>query len=287
MAATTMTGEPTWLARNVCRIRFDFDKPGQEHWVLLTSDCHTDNAKADRRMFKRHLDRAVARKACWADNGDLMCLMQGKYDHRSSQSELLAAHRGHDYLDRVSDWMVDMLRPYAANAIAFGHGNHETGVIDRCGVDMTERLCDNLRKEGSHVRNHFYEGWLIFDCRRGRQRKAVRLHRFHGKGGESGKTKGTTNVVYRASMYPDADILLTGHIHQDWAITHARDRITNQGRQYQDDQLHVNISGYKGKTYTGTGWETLQGHAVKPKTAGWLRFFMEDGDFKYEYVRSA
>ena len=57
-----------------------------EQWVLLTSDRHWDNPKSDRLLQTEHLKLAKERNAIIIDNGDLLCVMQGKYDPRGSKS---------------------------------------------------------------------------------------------------------------------------------------------------------------------------------------------------------
>ena len=60
--------------------------------------------------------------------GDLFCLMQGKYDKRSSKSDILPQHNKNNYLDAVIDEAIELLTPYAHNILLLSKGNHETSV---------------------------------------------------------------------------------------------------------------------------------------------------------------
>ena len=63
-----------------------------DQWVLLSSDRHWDNPKSNRGLQKRHLELAKERKAIIIDNGDLFCLMQGRYDPRGNKSAIRPEH---------------------------------------------------------------------------------------------------------------------------------------------------------------------------------------------------
>ena len=66
------------LSRNVHRVDIQSRGKGWEQWFLLSSDRHHDNAHADQKLEKRHLDQARERAAGIIDVGDLFCGLQGK-----------------------------------------------------------------------------------------------------------------------------------------------------------------------------------------------------------------
>lgn len=264
-----------WPSRNVVNVRFAFASPSDSFTVLITSDVHLDNSHCDQGLFKAHLDEAKDRNALWMDNGDLFCLMQGKWDPRSDQESLRSIHRGNNYLDRVLDSTAEFLKPYAHMIVGLGHGNHETSILNRHGVDMTERLCGVLSTDKHTVRCHGYSGWYLFRCKRGEngQGQTINLYRHHGYGGGAPVTKGTIQTARVAPQFPDADVVVMGHDHNEWIFPIPRKRITQNGVLYQDEQLHLRIPGYKDGIGDGYGsWEVQQGHAIKGKGAIWLTF---------------
>ena len=85
--------------------------------ILFTSDWHFDNPKTNRKMIFNHLDEAKRRNALIVINGDLLCLMQGKYDPRGSKSSIRPEHNGDNYLDLVINDTAEKLVPYANNIL--------------------------------------------------------------------------------------------------------------------------------------------------------------------------
>lgn len=271
--------EVDWVSRNVVNVRCDFQKK-ESYEFLLTTDVHWDNAHSDQSMFRRHLEEAKKRGAGIIDNGDLFCLMQGKWDPRSDQTNLRKEHRGNNYLDLVGDGLAEFLGPYSENFISIGIGNHEKNVLDRHGHDVTTILCAKLRERNrAVVRNHWYSGWILFRCRRGPggQGQTIRLFRHHGYGGGGPVTRDTIKTNRLSLQYPDADIVFTGHTHDDWVLNLPRLRITERGRIHHDIQTHIKAPGYKDGIRDGAeGFEVEKGHNIKSKGAVWLRLFRGD-----------
>lgn len=288
-----------WLSRNVVTVRHRFPKMSTGRgcgkttpsapplWVLLTSDVHWDNVRCDRGLFKEHLEEAKTRNALWVDNGDLMCLMQGKFDPRSDQSDLRKEHRGNDYLDRVTDTFAEWLEPYAHMAVAFGHGNHETNVINRHGCDMTERLCAELRaKCKAKVRTHGIFGAVQFRLYRSTASGTVNLFRHHGYGGGAPVTRGVIQTNRLAVQYPNADVFLTGHTHNEWVVPIPRVKLSRDGTWIKDEQLHVRVPGYYDGLGDGfEGWNSVKGHAVNSVGSAFLKIESMGKVFKYDIER--
>jgi len=66
----------------------DYQVYGKERWMLFISDVHLDSVHCDRDKLKQHLDLALKRNAPVFIFGDLLDLMQGKYDPRSNKGDL-------------------------------------------------------------------------------------------------------------------------------------------------------------------------------------------------------
>jgi hypothetical protein len=231
-------------------------------------------------MQKKHLDQAKEKGAGIVDLGDLFCCMQGKYDPRSNKSSVLPEHRSGDYIDALVNGASDFLSPYAANIISIGQGNHETSILNRLETDLTTRLVKDINlKNDTTIHRGGYSGWVFFRFKmHGKMMITKKLHYFHGSGGDSPSTKGAGLATKMAVYLPDADVVATGHSHNEWQLPLARCRVTNQGRVYHDEQYHIKVPSYKEEYIDGYGgWTVERGSNPKPVGAIWLRFY-RDGD---------
>lgn len=279
-------------ARNVVTIRLHGASAGWEQSLLLRSDVHHDHPQCDWKLEKKHLDEARDRGAIIIDNGDLFCAMQGKYDKRASKDNVREEHQYGDYLDRLVETAAEFYAPYAANFAVLGRGNHETSIRKRHETDLTERLASELRKRGSRVQTSGYGGWVRFiisAC--GRPMQTILLHHYHGAGGGGPVTRGVIMTNRMAVYTPDADIILTGHTHDEWVVTIARQRFSEKAVVYRDEVKHVRVPGYKDAWDDGScGWENETGKGPKPLGAAWCRFYYEAGEdtrrVKYEITEA-
>lgn len=265
----------TEKSRNVHVISMDAAKAGWEQWFLLRSDAHHDNRHCNWDLEKKHLDQALERNAGIIDYGDLHCAMQGKWDKRASAEALRDIHLGDDYLDRLVNTAVDFYAPYAKNWILMGPGNHETSVLKRHGVHLTQSTVDRL-KERTKANIYFggYSGWIRFSVDRSGARKSFRLFYHHGYGGGGPVTRGVIQTNRMAVYLPDADIIASGHTHDHWLMPIERVRITEADVVKKDRQYHVRTAGYKDEYAEGMGgWHIERGAPPKPLGAVWLRFY--------------
>lgn len=239
--------------------------------LLLQADVHWDNPLCRRDLFKRHLDQAVERDADVFVIGDFFCAMGGKYDPRGTKSKLRAEHNVDNYFDALVDTAADYLAPYASRLRLLSRGNHETAVMKRQETDLTGRLCDALgRRHGSPVEAGSYAGWTLLQLRDGPFSQTVTLRWHHGHGGGGIVTKGTLHPQRRAAWWPDADIVVSGHIHEQWSFPITRERLSKAGKVYQDTQLHLQLPTYKDETSIGGGWAIEKGMPPKPLGAWWV-----------------
>jgi hypothetical protein len=66
-----------------------------------------------------------------------------------------------------------------------------------------------------------------------------------------------------------------------------RQRLSDLGKIYHDEQYHVRVAGYKDAWGDGShGWEVEKMLGPKPKDAAWLRFFYENKIIRTEIVRA-
>ena len=274
-------------ARNVCTVRCEV-KAGWEQWFLLRSDVHHDNPECDQKLERRHLEEAKSRHAGIIDAGDLFCAMQGKFDKRADKSKLREEHQSGDYFDALVRTAAEFYLPFAKNFVVIGRGNHETAVIKRHETDLTGRLVERINTNaGTELQAGGYGGWVRFLLTRGRHRCSRLLHYYHGTGGGGPVTRGVIQTNRLAVMHPDPQIVLTGHTHDQWIVPIARQRLSDAGVPYHDEQIHVRTPGYKdgwGDGYGGFEVEKMLG--PKPKGAAWLRFHCLGDDIRIDVSRA-
>ena len=284
------------ISRNVHFIEHRFTSTSEDFWVLLTSDRHHDNPHCNQAMEKFHLDQAKERNAPIVDYGDLFCAMQGKYDRRASKDDIRPEHQSGNYLDKLVSTAAKFYEPYAQNFAIMGLGNHETAIIKHHETNLTERLVERLiTMTGSDIKACGYTGWVKFRFWYGKpalknnatgagssKQKAmasVNLWYNHGYGGGGPVTKGVIQCNRQAVYVPDANIVCSGHTHDEWIFPLQRIRFGPTGQLTHDEQLHIKTPGYKEEYVDGFGgWHVERGAPPKPNGAAWLRFWWRKTD---------
>lgn len=261
------------ISRNVHEIIMNY-KSGQEFWFLLTSDRHWDNPDSDLAMQEKHLKQAVERDALVIDTGDFFCAMQGKYDKRSDKSKLRPEHQRTDYLDALVKTSADWFSPYQDRFAVIGQGNHETAILKNHETDLTQRFVERLNGNNTHkVHVGGYSGYikLRFLGQTGGAGKSLLIKYHHGYGGGGPVTKGVIQSQRQAVYDVDPDIVLSGHVHEQYIFPIEQVRLNDKGRIYQRTQYHVRIPSYKNEYKDGHGgWHIETGKPPKPIGAWWL-----------------
>jgi len=288
---------PSWtvreLGRNVHEVEFSFKGKGDHAYVLLRSDAHHDNPSSLNDLEEEHLRQAKKRNAPIIDNGDAFCAMQGKWDPRSDKSALKPEHQEDDYLDALVSTYAEFLKPYAKQLAVLGTGNHETSILKRRETNLTERLAERLRVlAGFKGFTGSYTSWVFIKARLGKERgvrNTVKLWRTHGQGGGGPVTRGVIQSNRRAVYVPDANIIASGHIHEEWIVPIQRVRVSQQGTVYQDEQTHIQVPSYKDSYKDGYSygeWAIERGMAPKPVGAMWLKLTYQKERLTYEVERA-
>lgn len=257
------------LKRNIHTVRLDV-KSGWFKDFLFISDCHYDSRKCDRKLLKKHLDEAIERNAGIIIDGDWFDVMQGKYDPRGGKYDIRPEYKQANYLDCVINDAAEFLTPYAKNIVLIGQGNHETNILIRLETNIIERLVEKLNSGLTDHRIYMggYSGWIKFFFIRNQARfnKVLKYH--HGAGGNAKRSKGILSADIDQMQWPDADIIIKGHDHNKWYLPVTRDRLTQQGIEYQDTIHHIRLGSYKMLGDGFAGWETEKGFNT-PRLGGW------------------
>lgn len=268
------------ISPNVCIVEIKYRDTFRQSF-LLTADRHWDNTQSDWGLQLKHLKQAKERKAGVIDVGDFFCAMQGKYDKRSSKSTLRPEHQRTDYLDALSDTASVFFDDFVEDFIVIAEGNHETAIKNKHEVSLINNLVRKMkeRHRKAVVYNGGYSGWVIFkfvNTKTG-QIDYRKLWYIHGYGGGGPVTKGIIQTNRKAVYLPDADFVVTGHIHEEWQFPVPRIRVSNEGLIEHDEQLHIQIPTYKDEYGSGYGgWHVETGKPPKPIGAIWLNFYRED-----------
>lgn len=246
--------------------------------VLLISDLHWDNPHCDRDLLSKHLNEAVKGGHDVLINGDMFCLMQGKYDGRRSKSEIRPEHNNSRYLDAVIETAVEWFKPYAHNIKLVGYGNHETSILRHCETDVIERFVTLLNSTtGSNIQVGGYGGWVIYQHWRGSVvSNAYKIKYFHGAGGGGPVTKGAINFNRMATMIEGADAIWMGHVHESTEITYTLEGLNNRNNVELRDVLMIRTPAYKEEYNEGKGgWHVERGAPPKPCGGRWLEIYFE------------
>jgi hypothetical protein len=243
--------------------------PGSEQWFLLMSDAHWDNPHCDRQMLRRHYDQAVERNARIFSFGDFFCAMQGRSDRRADKSSLRPEHQGGNYLDLLIDTAEEWLSPYADHIAMMSDGNHEIAIRKYLETDLLERLCRAI--DCHHMG---YSGFVKFVFPGGPE-STRRLYFHHGHGGGGPVTKGVIQTNRRAASI-DADIFVSGHIHEATLVENVVVTLLDSGRVHLATQTHVTCPTYKQEYLMDGGFHIEKGRPPKPLGGWWLVFYYDE-----------
>ena len=237
--------------------------------LLCLSDLHWDNPKCDRDTLKKHMDLAVELGAKIAVNGDVLCLMQGRFDPRGSKKDIRPEHNKATYLDAVIETAVEWFAPYASHLIFIGYGNHETNIVKRLETDPLRRFVDLFNfthKPEIPLQLGGYGGWLTIQFKpTATVRKSFVIHYYHGSGGGGPVTKGTIQHQRKMADVEGADCVWMGHVHELYTMVQSKATLDHHRQPVIKDVLHMRTGTYKEEYGAGDfGWHVERGAPPKP-----------------------
>lgn len=262
----------------------DVYSKGFERWYWLQADAHEDAPDYLESLHRKHLKDAAARNALVIDAGDWFDVVNGREDKRRSKSGVKPHLNKDNYLDAVVDDFAERHREHADSFLYLGRGNHDLKVLKMCETDILQRVADKLngwrdpKLPPIHVGG--YGGWIRFEFRTGTgsNKQSFNVKLFHGSGGGGKVTKGVIQSN-RRNAECDADIFVTGHIHETWELDTLKEGLTAAGRVRVRKSAHIQLGSYKlDFTPDGAGtWHTQREGGPKPIGGRFLRFFSPDG----------
>lgn len=204
-------------------------------------------------------------------NGEVSYFALNITEHKTIEVKKLHNHSFTEHFDG----MVYCLTTVTGNFFVRRNGTvYLTGncsVLKNANTNLPGNLVHDLNvQHKTQIHHGGYGGWvrIMINLSGGEQtgpRTSVKLKYFHGAGGEAPVTRGAIQTNRQAVYLPDADIVVNGHSHNNYIIPITRERLSNKGQQYFDNQYHIRIPGYKQGYGDGTtGWEVTRGGVPKP-----------------------
>jgi predicted phosphodiesterase len=254
--------------RNSHTVSFESLKRKANFRIALLSDLHWDNPDCDRELLKKHLDYCLENDIKVLLNGDTFCLMQGKYDPRSSKGKVRPEHQNPRYLDAVIETAAEWFAPYAEIIIAVGYGNHEASILRRQETDVIQRfvaLLNAYAKPENSVYAAGYTSCLRINCRWSTKSSGYDILYFHGSGGGGVVTRGEINLTRLLTAYEGFDMYTIGHVHE-LKETNVRTTYRNATGKLCGRDVLLTITGtYKDEYKEGyMGWHVERGAPNKP-----------------------
>lgn len=238
--------------------------------LAFMSDLHWDNPKCDRVLLKKHLDRCLAEDRKVIINGDMFCLMQGKYDPRRSKKDIRPEHNKPNYIDAVIQDAVEWFTPYASILLLVGYGNHETAIVKNIETDPLQRFVDLYNfTAGGELSIGGYGGWLTWTIRPyENSRKSVKcnMYYYHGSGGGGPVTRGVIQHQRQMADIEGADLVMMGHVHELYTMVWSKKYLCKNSMVPKIRDVHHFRTGcYKDEYNDGyMGWHVERGAPPKP-----------------------
>lgn len=194
-------------------------------------------------------------------------------------------HNGNDYLDLVINDTAQKMLPYAKNILQINVGNHESSVSERSETNILMRLVERINAfSGSDIQLGAYMGYINMSFQRGSNNFACNIAYDHGHWGGV-ITKGALAVSRHASIFPNADVIMSGHTHDGWIMTHNRYVMNhNKGIVEVKKQWHVKTGTYKEEFDSGQGWAVEKIGMPKHLGSCWMKVYVSRTGLEYEFT---
>lgn len=278
-------------SRNVHTLRSYYDQNLSKS-ILWLADLHWDHPKCVREFLKKHLDQAKEKNAGIVIVGDLFCIMQGKVDKRGTKKDVRPEHNTGTYFDSVIDTAVEYFGPYAEHILLVTEGNHETSIEKYHETNILKRFVDKMNlvhRPAQPIRLGGYGGWLRlqFDRKGSKDTRTLKVKYFHGSGGGGIVTHGMISNQRRQGFVHGADLIISGHVHEDLNTTFVSESLNPAGNIVHNETVHHIISTYKDEYGDGKGgWHIERGMPPKVLGGSWMDIFVDSCNVKFNIYRA-
>ena len=267
--------DTTWSRTgDIITIDAQVERSGDVLWMLLRSDAHHDSRQCDRALERKHLELAKERGALILDFGDVFDGMQTRTDPRRRTRDLKAEHLEKSYLNAIVNGAAADYAKFAPQWVMIGEGNHEQAIQKYSDYCVTSGLISllNTPENGGNVLAGGYEGYVRVRFKWPAANTRARSESFliyytHGSGGGARRSKGVLKADIRAAVRPDADIVVSAHIHSSWQLPMVKERVSQVGNVRQELAWHLQLPSYK----RPGSWEESKEMSAHPLGAHWLR----------------
>jgi len=269
-------------------LRWKFENAEVKRKLLFLGDIHWDHPRCDRRTLKRILDEAVEENAWIVLLGDLFCVMQHKKDGRHTKGDVRPEHMVEDYFGAVVETAIDWFEPYANHIWLSLIGNHGTAIVKHNEIDLMRAFVRGLNdRTGSSIIYPGYSTYAMIKTEsHGTRREGKTFWLTHGHGGGGEVTKGVLQAQRRAVTYPDAEFVLSGHIHSSYFVAHEQWRITDDGRAYATEQQHYVVNTFKEEFKKGRGGFHVERGRGPRIPSGWMsEWFVKNNRIQSRWYR--
>jgi len=200
----------------------------REFEIIWVADMHSDSKKSQ----KNFLDMIIKEKpnAYLVFGGDSFDVMQNIRDPRASKSALKDSLKRDDYINAVIEEAYDYFYPYREKILAFNLGNHDETQIRMHGIDIIKLLVDKLNAQISHeIICGDLAGWIklqVYNTKTQYFSRNIYFSHHPITGGT--RSKGALSIDLAKGRYPDADIIISEHIHTSFIHPFVTERFTGQ-----------------------------------------------------------
>ena len=216
--------------------------------IRFLSDLHLDSPYTDLKKLKKLFDDAQKNQYKIVIIGDLLDVMGGKYDRRTTKGDIKPEHNTDNYINSVCESAADFLAPYIDDILLITAGNHEREIDKRMECYLLEFIDLYLHKKTGKSINwtQDYAGYIRLHGKRKNAGESCPTTIFynHGKDGNATMSFGVLNVKRNAAVI-DADIIVMGHIHKNFSLPLNRLYLSNRGIIKVKEQLHLQLGTSK------------------------------------------
>jgi predicted phosphodiesterase len=216
--------------------------------IRFLSDLHLDSPYTDLKKLKKLFDDAQKNQYKIVIIGDLLDVMGGKYDRRTTKGDIKPEHNTDNYINSVCESAADFLAPYIDDILLITAGNHEREIDKRMECYLLEFIDLYLHKKTGKSINwtQDYAGYIRLHGKRKNAGESCPTTIFynHGKDGNATMSFGVLNVKRNAAVI-DADIIVMGHIHKNFSLPLNRLYLSNRGVIKVKEQLHLQLGTSK------------------------------------------